>query len=88
MGKYEVTQGEYFDVVGTNPSYSRNSTNALWGGTGGPVTNEVRHPVEHVSWFEATNYCALLTERELAAGRLPKGYVYRLPCCSGPSLSA
>ena len=43
------------------------------------MTNELRHPVEQVTWFDATNYCALLTERERLAGRLPEGYVYRLP---------
>jgi formylglycine-generating enzyme required for sulfatase activity len=79
MGKYEVTQGEYLEVVGNNPSYFRNGTMPHEGGTGGPVTNELLHPVETVSWSDATNYCALLTERERAAGRLPEGYVYRPP---------
>jgi len=37
MGKYEVTQAEYLDVVGANPSYFRNGTNALNGGSGGPL---------------------------------------------------
>jgi sulfatase modifying factor 1 len=78
MGKYEVTQGEYFDVVGSNPSYFRNGTTPALGGTGGPVTNELLHPVEQVSWIDATNYCGLLTERERLAGRLPVGYEYRL----------
>jgi formylglycine-generating enzyme required for sulfatase activity len=80
MGRYEVTQGEYLDVVGSNPSYWRNGlTGEDFGGTGGLVTNELLHPVETVSWHDATNYCALLTERERAAGRLPADYVYRLP---------
>jgi formylglycine-generating enzyme required for sulfatase activity len=43
------------------------------------VTNELRHPVDMVSWFDATNYCALLTARERLAGRLPTNFVYRLP---------
>ena len=43
------------------------------------MTNEWLHPVEQVSWIDATNYCALLTERERLAGRLSGGYVYRLP---------
>ena len=33
----------------------------------------------NVSWDDATNFCARLTERERAAGRLPGGYAYRLP---------
>jgi formylglycine-generating enzyme required for sulfatase activity len=32
-----------------------------------------------LTWEESTAYCAWLTKREAAAGRLPKGYVYRLP---------
>jgi formylglycine-generating enzyme required for sulfatase activity len=80
MGKYEVTQGEYLEVVGNNPSYFRNGTTPDYTtGTAGPVTNELQHPVERVSWIDATNYCALLTERERFGGRLPEGYEYRLP---------
>ena len=43
------------------------------------MTNELRHPVEQASWFDATNYCARLTGRERVAGLMPAGYVYRLP---------
>ena len=64
MGKYEVTQGQYAAVMGTNPSHFKGDTNL---------------PVENVSWVDATNFCAKLTEQERQAGRLPDGYVYRLP---------
>ena len=77
MGKYEVTQGEYSALIGQNPSFWKNGTNAV--GSGGEVTNEVVHPVDTVSWFDATNYCGQLTERERAAGRLPSHWEYRLP---------
>jgi formylglycine-generating enzyme required for sulfatase activity len=77
MGKHEVTQGEYTDVMGSNPSYFRNGTGSF--GSGGAVTDELSHPVEDVSWNDATDYCGRLTERERGAGRLPVGYVYRLP---------
>lgn len=36
-------------------------------------------PMECVSWLRAVDYCKTLTEIESKAGRLPKGYVYRLP---------
>lgn len=64
MGKYEVTQAEYLAVVGSNPSYH---------------TGDSSRPVERVSWNDAVAYCAALTTREQSAGRLPAGYVYRLP---------
>jgi hypothetical protein len=80
MGRYEVTQGEYSQVMGTNPSEFTNGVDgsAVFG-SAGPVTNELSHPVEQVSWSDATNYCAQLTAREYEAGRLPSGWSYRLP---------
>jgi formylglycine-generating enzyme required for sulfatase activity len=64
MGKYEVTQREYQALMGSNPSY---------------FTGDLDRPVESVTWYDATNYCGKLTAWELPAGRLPAGYVYRLP---------
>jgi formylglycine-generating enzyme required for sulfatase activity len=64
MGKYEVTQGEYLAVTGINPSY---------------FTGDTNRPVEQVSWYDATNYCGALTQRERAAGRIATNSVYRLP---------
>lgn len=64
IGKYEVTQGEYLAVTGTNPS---------------EFPGDLTRPVSSVSWPEATNYCWLRTQQELAAGKIPAGSVYRLP---------
>jgi formylglycine-generating enzyme required for sulfatase activity len=63
MSKYEVTQAQYKAVMGTNPSHFKGDNN----------------PVDRVSWNDAVAYCAKLTEKEKAAGRLPGGYEYRLP---------
>jgi formylglycine-generating enzyme required for sulfatase activity len=74
MGKYAVTQGEYLALMGSNPSYfTTNDDN------GNPIPPDLNRPVETVTWFDATNYCAQLTQQEQAAGRLPSGWVYRLP---------
>ncbi len=48
-------------------------TMALVGNTGGDI------PIVWVSWTEACAFCAKLTARERAAGRLPPGCVFRLP---------
>lgn len=37
------------------------------------------HPVVKVSWSDARDFCAWLTQAERAAGILPEGYSYRLP---------
>jgi formylglycine-generating enzyme required for sulfatase activity len=63
ISKYEVTQAQYKEVKGSNPSKFKGDNN----------------PVEMVRWHDAVAYCAKLTEKEKAAGRLPVGYEYRLP---------
>ncbi len=55
LGVYEVTQGEYEKVMGSNPS----------------TFNGARNPVETVSWNDAVSFCRKLSEipEEKAAGR-------------------
>ncbi|MDR2729819.1 MAG: SUMF1/EgtB/PvdO family nonheme iron enzyme [Treponema sp.] len=48
MGKYEVTQKEYQEVMGTNPSYFKGDN----------------LPVEKVSWYDAVEYCNKRSQRE------------------------
>src|SRR5437879_7984865 len=74
MEKFLVTQGDYLAVVGSNPSYF--TTNDAFGN---PIPPDLTRPVETVSWDDATNYCALRTQQERAAGLIPTNYVYRLP---------
>src|SRR5213075_1344766 len=64
MAKYKVTQTDYGMVTGKFPSV---------------FTSDPSLPVETVSWEDATNYCAKLTQRERAAGRIRPNSVYRLP---------
>ena len=51
MGKYEVTQGEYLAVVGSNPSFF-NGVQTNW--PAGDYGTNLSRPVEQVSWNDAT----------------------------------
>ena len=73
MGKSEVTQGEYEAVIGSNPSYFNGVQWEIDYGI------DLTRPVESVTWYDATEYCAKLTQRERAAGRIAPNAVYRLP---------
>jgi formylglycine-generating enzyme required for sulfatase activity/mono/diheme cytochrome c family protein len=63
MGVYEVTQGEFQEVMKRNPSYFKEVK--------GLNTN--RFPVESVSWEEARKFCDELSKRDKG------GRKYRLP---------
>jgi formylglycine-generating enzyme required for sulfatase activity len=52
ISKYEVTQAQYQQVVGSNPSH-------FTGGTDAP-----KRPVEQVSWYDAVSFCNALSDRE------------------------
>ena len=64
MGQYPVTQAEYQDVMGSNPS---------------SFAGHPSRPVEQVGWNDAVQYCQTLTAHEVAAGRIGANWVYRLP---------
>ena len=64
LGKYEVTQRQFEEVMGKNPSHFKDDPNG---------------PVEKVSYFDTVAYCSAITQRERASGRLPADYEYRLP---------
>lgn len=68
MGKYEVTQGDWKQVVGKLP---------------GPLTAElpagVDLPVGNVNFAEAEAFCAKLTELARQSGEIPRGWEFRLP---------
>src|SRR5207248_3197683 len=64
IAPYLVTQQEYQSVTSTNPSY---------------FTNIVTLPVDTVSWLDANDYCAKLTQFDLASAKIPSGFQYRIP---------
>jgi formylglycine-generating enzyme required for sulfatase activity/serine/threonine protein kinase len=68
MGVYEVTQGEYESVMGTNPS-AFSTTGTSSSKVSGMTTR--RFPVETVSWDDAVEFCQKLSVKD--------GVTYRLP---------
>jgi eukaryotic-like serine/threonine-protein kinase len=67
MSKYEVTQAQYQAVTGTNPSSFRGDD----------------RPVENVSWFEAVEFCRLLSQMTGKEYRLPSESQWEYACRAG-----
>ena len=61
LGVCEVTQAQYEAVMGNNPSWF--STHG-WGKDWVAGHSTDRHPVENVSWLDATRFCNKLSEKE------------------------
>lgn len=64
LGKYPITQLQYQDIMGTNPSF--------FIGT--------RLPVENVSWFDAVEFCQRLSEKTGKHYRLPTEAEWEYAC--------
>ena len=68
LGKTEVTQGQWKEVMGTEP----------WLNQGGVQIGE-DNPATYVNWDDAIEFCKKLTATERNAGKLKAEEEYRLP---------
>jgi formylglycine-generating enzyme required for sulfatase activity len=68
LGKYEVTQGEWRQVMGGNPS---------------EFTRSDRHPVEGVSWEEAQDFARQISQRSGYEFGLPTEAEWEYACRGG-----
>jgi sulfatase modifying factor 1 len=77
IGKYEVTQGEWTKVMGSNPSIFQSSR------VGG---DSARHPVDSVTWNDAQQFVRRLNQREnTTAYRLPTEFEWEYAARAGAS---
>ena len=82
LGVYEVTQAEYEGVMGKNPSsFCSTNGNVLAERVSGEDTS--RHPVETVSWKDATEFCKRLSAKEGKTYRLPTEAEWEYACRAG-----
>src|SRR5206468_7908054 len=70
IGEKEVTLDQYSSVVGHYPAAFRG-------------TQDTRIPVTRVSWEDATEFCAKLSEREHKSYRLPTEAEWEYACRAG-----
>jgi formylglycine-generating enzyme required for sulfatase activity len=68
MGIYEVTQEQYQQAMGTNPSQFKGDDNL---------------PVEMVSWDDAVEFCKKLSQKEGKTYRLPTEAEWEYACRAG-----
>ena len=67
LGKYEVTQEQWVQTTGSNPSFLNGDSYGL------------DKPVNNINWEDAASFSQLIQEAETAAGRVPDGYKYSFP---------
>lgn len=68
MGKYEVTQGQWEKIAGSNPAYFKRGDT---------------HPVENVSWYDIEDFIEKLNARGQGGFRLPTEAEWEYACRSG-----
>jgi formylglycine-generating enzyme required for sulfatase activity len=69
MGKFVVTQEQYQQIMGKNPSYF--------------TQKGAKRPVEEVSWDDAVEFCRMLSENTGREYRLPSEAEWEYACRAG-----
>jgi formylglycine-generating enzyme required for sulfatase activity len=67
IGATEVTQAQYEAIMGSNPSFYKDTTN----------------PVDKVSWNDAAEFCKKISEKTRQAVRLPTEAEWEYACRAG-----
>jgi formylglycine-generating enzyme required for sulfatase activity/serine/threonine protein kinase len=80
LGVYEVTQGQYEQVMGRNPSQF-SATGVSKDSVAGLDTSA--YPVEQVSWNDAAEFCVKLSQAGPLAYQLPTEAEWEFACRAG-----
>lgn len=64
MSKTEITQKQYEEVMGENPSYFQQSNTSLEDGEKQQLKDSSGHPVENISWYDAIVFCNKLSKKK------------------------
>ena len=67
MGRFDVTEEQYQQVIGSNPSYFKGT----------------KRPVETVSWNNAVEFCKKLSQKTGREYRLPSEAEWEYACRAG-----
>ena len=86
LGIYQVTQGPWTEIMGSNPRFFSRNGERQYRTIG--ISNEVllRFPVENVSWDQVQEFLKRLNQREEQSGllyRLPSEREWEYSCRSG-----
>ena len=80
LGAFEVTQGQFEKVIGSNPAHFR----AAGGGKSRvDGRDSADYPVERVSWLDAVDFCKKLSASEKKIYRLPTEAEWEYACRAG-----
>ena len=85
MAKTEIKEKQYLPIMRPSykplfPQFGRRLPELHQNGPWDPPTaNPGDAAMDAVQWIQAVEFCRKLTAREGTAGRLPRGYEYRLP---------
>ena len=69
LGKYEITQQQYWEVMGSNPSGKSPGRNGQ--AFRGKKAENAQHPVDSVTWLAAVKFCNQLERAERPEAVLP-----------------
>jgi formylglycine-generating enzyme required for sulfatase activity len=79
LGVTPVTQGQYRQIMGKNPSHFKKKEGGVLG-FGGQTVDLDDHPVEYISWHDAMEFLERLREKEGKPYRLPSEAEWEFAC--------